>query len=70
MAGCLFGTKKVPEPMIIMCQFDHLEETSQYKTFFREDAVEMFLPKWQPFCWGLKVLTHWPLWDLNVILKM
>ena len=69
MACCLFGTKPLPEPILIYCQFDPLKQirfSQNTKLSFSTLHLKMLSAKWQPFCWGLNVLTHLVLGDISV----
>ena len=56
MAGRLFGTKPLPEPMLAYCQLDSWEqisvnfESELYHFHSRKFIWKCRLPKWRPFC--------------------
>ena len=58
MACCLFGTKPLPEPMLVYCQLYSWEQISvKFKSEFyhfhsRKCIWNCHLPNWQPFCPG------------------
>ena len=60
MACCLFCTKSLSEPMLLLCWFDPEEQTSmifQWKFKHLKKMHLKVLPvKWWPFCLGLIVL--------------
>ena len=63
----LSGTKPLPK----QCQLIEIYRIIQYNIILY--IYTMYHVPWRArghFCSGLSVLTHWPLGDLNVILKM
>ena len=73
MACCLFGTKPLPEPILIYCQFDPLQQihfSQNTKLSFSTLHLKMLSAKWQPFCSGLSVFTHLVLGYVSVFVNV